>query len=77
MYFLEAGLILIVAPWSGFWDRNYFSRSDVLGPILANPFVRGGVSGLGLVTALAGFAELAGAFGLRRHPREPQEPHPH
>ncbi len=23
-YFLEAGLILIVAPWSGFWDRNLF-----------------------------------------------------
>ena len=23
-YFLEAGLILVVAPWSGFWDRNLF-----------------------------------------------------
>jgi hypothetical protein len=23
-YFLEAGLILVVAPWSSFWDRNLF-----------------------------------------------------
>jgi hypothetical protein len=22
--FLEVGLLLVVLPWSGFWDRNYF-----------------------------------------------------
>jgi hypothetical protein len=62
-YFLEAGLILIVAPWSAFWDRNFFAATiPSLEPLLASPYVRGGVSGVGVITALAGFAELGGAF---------------
>ena len=24
-FFLEVGLLLIVLPWSAFWDRNYFA----------------------------------------------------
>ena len=24
LYFLEAGLMLVVVPWTRFWDRNYF-----------------------------------------------------
>ena len=36
-YFLEAGLILIVAPWSAFWDRNFFaSRLPIDGVLLSN-----------------------------------------
>jgi hypothetical protein len=67
VYFLEAGLILIVAPWSTFWDRNFFASAvPALAQILASPFVRGGVSGIGALTALAGFAELGGIFGARR-----------
>lgn len=67
MYFLEAGLILIVAPWSGFWDRNFFAEAmPVLENILASPFARGAVSGVGLVTLLAGLAEIGGAFASRR-----------
>ena len=74
-YFIEAGLILIVAPWSGFWDRNVFAQSDRVAPFLTSPFVRGGVSGLGFITALAGLAELAGAFRRKREaPAAPQEP---
>ena len=71
-YFLEAGLILIVAPWSPFWDRNFFAaKLPILSGILANLFVRGAVSGIGGLTLLAGLAELASIFGLRR-PRENQ-----
>ena len=33
---------------------------------LSNPFVRGAVTGIGIITASAGLAELASAFGLRR-----------
>ena len=63
-YFLEAGLILIAAPWSGFWERNFFARHlPLLHGLLSNLFVRGAVSGIGGVTALAGLAELAGIFG--------------
>jgi hypothetical protein len=63
-YFLEAGLLLIVAPWkAGLWDRNFFvERLPILESIVQNVFVRGAVSGVGAVTALAGLAELAGLF---------------
>ena len=61
-YFLEAGLILIVAPWSAFWDRNAFAQAEALRPFVESPFVRGGVSGIGLITALAGLTELIGVF---------------
>ncbi|HXG55108.1 MAG TPA: hypothetical protein VNJ03_06980 [Vicinamibacterales bacterium] len=33
---------------------------------LADPYVRGAVSGVGVMTASAGLLELAGVFGLRR-----------
>jgi hypothetical protein len=66
-YFLEAGLILIVAPWSAFWDHNIFRVTmPPLEQLLASPFVRGGVSGIDAITALAGLAELGGIFGARR-----------
>lgn len=66
-YFLEAGLILVVAPWSRFWDRNFFVATlPLLEGLTGNLFVRGAVTGIGGVTALAGLAELAAIFGLRR-----------
>lgn len=66
-YFLEAGLILIVAPWSSFWERNSFvAAMPSLEPVLVSWFVRGGVTGVGAITALAGLAELGGIFGPRR-----------
>lgn len=66
-YFLEAGFILVVAPWSGFWERNFFAASAPgLQPWLESPFVRGAVSGIGGVTALAGLAELGGLLAFRR-----------
>jgi hypothetical protein len=67
-YFLEAGLVLIVAPWSAFWDRNFFVwRLPQLAEFLASPIARGAVSGVGLVTTLAGLAEFGGAFNKRPH----------
>ena len=70
MYFLEAGLILIVAPWSQFWDRNGIAwMVPLVRGYLSNHFVRGAVTGVGVITACAGLVELAGVFGLRRpHP---------
>jgi hypothetical protein len=71
-YFLEAGFILVVAPWSGFWERNFFAASaPALQPWLQSPFVRGAVSGVGVVTALAGLAELGGILSSRRSVRPP------
>ena len=64
----------MVAPWSGFWERNFFAQSPLVASWLSNPFVRGAVSGIGVITAAAGLAELAGAFGLRRSGAQPEEP---
>ena len=64
-----------MAPWSGFWDRNFFARSEAVASVLGNPLVRGAVSGVGFITALAGLAELAGVF-MRRPRAEAQEPPP-
>lgn len=75
-YFLEAGLILIVAPWSVFWDRNFFAEAvPALEGILASPFSRGAVSGIGAITAIAGLAELAAVFLARRRAQPPQDAH--
>lgn len=66
-YFLEAGLILIVAPWSGFWDRNlFFDSMPEIQPLLASPASRGAVSGIGVITVLAGLVELASLLDRRR-----------
>lgn len=65
-YFLESGLILLVAPWSSYWDINRFvNASSALSGLLASAYARGAVSGIGAVTAIAGIFELAAAFGAR------------
>jgi hypothetical protein len=46
------GLLLVLLPWFSFWDRNYF--------------VRGAVSGLGLVNIGAAVSELIAIFRSRR-----------
>ena len=69
-------MLLIILPWSTFWDRNYFGEAlPWLGRALNNNFVRGAVSGLGLVNCYVGLIDLA-VMILRRHdaggdPRSP------
>lgn len=66
-YFLEVGLLLVLVPWSGFWDRNYFATTyPVLHDWLINNYVRGAVSGVGIVNLLTGFDELASLLWARR-----------
>jgi hypothetical protein len=68
--FLEMGLALVVIPWSTFWDRNYFvDMWPAVRELVANHFVRGAVSGLGVVNLAAAVAELVGLFARRQ--REP------
>ena len=58
--------MLVLVPWSAFWDRNYFVEAvPAVGAFLTNNFVRGAVSGLGVVNLLAALAELADIFGGR------------
>ncbi len=65
-FFFEVGLLLVVLPWSSFWEHNYFAlRWPGLRAILANNLGRGAVSGLGVVNLFAGFADLAYFFTPR------------
>lgn len=58
--------MLVVVPWSIFWERNYLaSLVPGLPAVLASPYVRGAVSGLGLVNLWLAFAELAALFASR------------
>lgn len=49
--------------WPALWDHNYFvERWPVVEPFFTNNFVRGAVTGLGLVNLFAGFSDLALVF---------------
>jgi len=65
----EFGLILVLLPWMRFWEANYFlERFPLLIPILLNPFLRGAVSGLGLLDAglaLGAFRRRFASFAAR------------
>jgi hypothetical protein len=61
------GLLLVFLPWSAFWERNYFAGLvPSIDWVLRNYFVRGAVSGLGLVNLAAGLTELFSVFSYRR-----------
>jgi hypothetical protein len=65
-YFVEVGLLLLVLPWSPYWERNYFIQLwPSLEFIARNNLVRGAVSGLGVINLWAAMSELGGLFGLR------------
>ena len=67
---IEIGLVLIVIPWSVFWERNYFA--ELLPPLrslMTNHFVRGAVSGIGVINLTVGLAELVSILTGRAAPR--------
>ena len=68
--FFEVGLLLIVLPWTMFWDRNYlFEAEPVIRSLVQNLYLRGAVSGLGLVNLGVGIAEVTGFVAARLEPR--------
>lgn len=67
--FLEVGLLLVIVPWSAFWDRNYFAHAlPLLESVITNNYVRGAVSGLGIVNVYLGIVELVAAVTARHPP---------
>jgi hypothetical protein len=67
-----SGLWLLLAPWTGLWDHNLLARLvPVAGAVMVNPFVRGAVTGVGLVTIAAGVRELFGVFAAPTPPDPP------
>ena len=66
-FFLEAGFALIVVPWSAFWDRNYFAQAlPFVHDVITNNFVRGAVSGIGLINIVVGVRELVAMLLARQ-----------
>ena len=63
-----------MAPWTALWERNFFADAvPALGAWMANEYVRGGVTGIGVVTAFAGLRDLTNAV-LARLPRDAPQP---
>jgi hypothetical protein len=55
---LLVGLILVVAPWTPWWEANgLLPPHPLLRALVLSEFARGGVSGLGLVNILLAVAE--------------------
>lgn len=58
LFWLEIGIILIVAPWTPFWENNSLLLGfPSLREFFMDSFVRGLVSGLGLVDIWMAIAE--------------------
>ncbi|HEX9428234.1 MAG TPA: hypothetical protein VGA64_10640 [Candidatus Polarisedimenticolia bacterium] len=53
LYCVEAGIFLSLVPWSRIWINNYFAQMPGLRELLLNGYLRGGVSGVGLVLLVA------------------------
>lgn len=64
---LEIGLLLVIIPWySQFWEENYFLylmtekfNAGWLPPLVTSGWMRGAVTGLGLLNIVIGIREIA------------------
>jgi hypothetical protein len=66
VFFLEVGFVLTVVPWSAYWDRNYFAETiPFVHQAITNNFVRGAVTGMGLINLGAAIADLVGTLLAR------------
>ena len=53
LLWFELGITLILLPWSDYWDVNYFLfQYPALALILKNSYLRGMISGLGVVNVM-------------------------
>jgi hypothetical protein len=59
--------LLVVVPWSLFWERNYFAAVvPGVRDLITNNYFRGGISGLGFVNVWVALGELAELIARRR-----------
>ena len=70
LYCLEAGVFFILAPWTRFWSLHpILHATPFMADLFESLYVRGLVSGFGLVHLLIGFREIGRI--LRRSPEIP------
>jgi hypothetical protein len=74
-YLVDAGVLLVVAPWTRLWDLNAFAAMyPWLGLWMASLAVRGGVAAVGVVTGAAGLREVVGVLAAQARAAEPGAP---
>lgn len=59
LFCLEVGFVLLLIPWTNFWDSNYFfTIMPQLNHFWLSAYLRGAVSGVGLINLWIGFYEV-------------------
>lgn len=67
LYCLEAGLFFIVVPWTRLWTINPLLHSNMAISLLAgNPFIRGFISGFGVIHLIIGVKDIIAISQMRR-----------
>jgi hypothetical protein len=67
LYCLEAGLFFTVVPWTRVWTLNPMLHASPFIAVWAdNPFVRGFISGVGVVHLIVGVREVIRLTRARR-----------
>jgi hypothetical protein len=67
LYCVEAGLFFTVVPWTRIWTMNSLLHGMPAVALLAdNPFMRGFVSGVGVLHLIVGVRELFRLLRARR-----------
>src|SRR5262249_18020951 len=58
LFCFEIGLFLMFVPWSALWEHNMLLAYSIrLSGLLLNTFVRGKVSGLGIIDVFLGLSD--------------------
>jgi len=66
-YCLEVSVVLSVAPWTNYWDRNYFVEAlPFFEGVLTSGFFRGLVTGVGVFSFGVALVELFGVWRLKK-----------
>ncbi len=67
LYCLEAGLFFTIVPWTRVWAVNpWLHNSAVVALWADNPFVRGFISGFGVIHLIVGVCDIIGVIRTRR-----------
>ena len=85
----EVGVLLLILPWTQLWDDNFFLyfltgklNASWLHGVLTSGYVRGAVTGLGVLNILAGLRDIVrfresveAIAGTSRPAAKSEEPH--
>jgi hypothetical protein len=64
LLWVELGILVLLLPWTEWWNVNYFLRFNGFAALIQNPYVRGAISGVGVLNLLAALQ----SFRIRNAP---------